>query len=68
MKVIIRYWRGGAGVVTDQQVVLLRQRRMEGKTQQTSAAIAGMSVRSARKWQWTLDVGDRARALVADPD
>ncbi len=51
MKVIIRYWMGGAGVVTDQQVVLLRQRRMERKTQQTSAAMAGMSVRSARKWQ-----------------
>ena len=51
MKVIIRYWMGGAGVVTDQQVVLLRQRRMERKTQQTSAAMAGMSVRSAQKWQ-----------------
>ena len=38
-------------MVTDQQVVLLRQRRMEGKTQQTSAAMAGMSVRSAHKWQ-----------------
>ena len=38
-------------MVTDQQVVLLRQRRMEGKTQQTSAAMAGVSVRSARKWQ-----------------
>ena len=24
---------------------------MEGKTQQTSAAMAGMSVRSAHKWQ-----------------
>ena len=38
-------------MVTDQQVVLLRQRRMEGKTQQTSAAMAGMSVRSTHKWQ-----------------
>ena len=38
-------------MVTDQQVVLLRQRRMEGKTQQTSAAMAGMSVRSVHKWQ-----------------
>ena len=38
-------------MVTDQQVVLLKQRRMEGKTQQTSAAMAGMSVRSARKRQ-----------------
>ena len=38
-------------MVTDQQVAILRQRRMEGKTQQTSAAMAGMSERSARKWQ-----------------
>ena len=38
-------------MVTDQQVVLLRQRRMERKTQQTSAAMAGMSIRSAQKWQ-----------------
>ena len=38
-------------MVTDQQVTLLRQRRMEGKTQQTAAAMTGMSVRSARNWQ-----------------
>ena len=38
-------------MVTDQQVAILRQRRMEGKTQQTAAAMAGMSERSARKWQ-----------------
>ena len=38
-------------MVTDQQVAKLRQRRMEGKTQQTAAAIARMSERSARKWQ-----------------
>ena len=37
--------------MTDRQVAVLRQRRMEGKTQETAAAIAGMSVRSARKWQ-----------------
>ena len=37
--------------MTDQQVRLLRQKRMEGKTQQTAAAVAGMSERSARKWQ-----------------
>ena len=37
--------------MTDRQVVLLRQRRMEGRTQETAAAMAGMSVRSARKWQ-----------------
>ena len=38
-------------MITDQQVRLLRQKRMEGKTQETAAAIAGMSERSARKWQ-----------------
>ena len=38
-------------MVTDQQVALLRQRRMEGKKQPTAAAMAGMSERSARKWQ-----------------
>ena len=37
--------------MTDRQVALLRQRRMEGKTQETAAAMAGMSVRSARTWQ-----------------
>ena len=41
-----RYW-----MVTDQQVILLRRRIMEGKTQQASAATAGMSARSARRWQ-----------------
>ena len=38
-------------MVTDQQVLLLRRRIMEGKTQQASAATAGMSARSARRWQ-----------------
>ena len=38
-------------MVTDAQVGLLRQRRMEKKTQETAAATADMSVRSARKWQ-----------------
>ena len=37
--------------MTDRQVAVLRQRRMEGKTQDTAAAMAVMSVRSARKWQ-----------------
>ena len=37
--------------MTDQQVRLLRQKRMEGKTQQRAAAMAGMSERSARRWQ-----------------
>ena len=35
----------------DRQVRLLRQKLMEGKTQETAAAMAGMCVRSARKWQ-----------------
>ena len=30
-------------MMTDRQVRLLRQKRMEGKTQQTAAAVAGMS-------------------------
>ena len=38
-------------MITDRQVRLMRQKRMEGKTQETAAAKAGMSVRSARKWQ-----------------
>ena len=37
-------------MITDRQVRLLRRKRMEGKTQKTAAAKAGMSVRSARKW------------------
>ena len=38
-------------MVTDQQVVLLRQKLMEGKSQQAAAAASGMSVRTARTWQ-----------------
>lgn len=38
-------------MVTDEQVRLLRKRRMEGKTQEAAAAAAGMSVRSARTWE-----------------
>ena len=38
-------------MITDQQVRLLRQKRMEGKRQETAAAMAGMSQRSARRWQ-----------------
>lgn len=37
-------------MVTDAQVRLLRRKRMEGKTQEAAAAAAGMSERSARKW------------------
>ena len=38
-------------MVTDVQVGLLRQKRMENKSMETAAATAGMSVRSAQKWQ-----------------
>ena len=38
-------------MVTDAQVRLLRRKIMEKKKQQAAAASAGMSVRSARKWQ-----------------
>jgi hypothetical protein len=34
-------------MVTDQQVRLLKQKRMEGKSQKTAAAAAGTSVRRA---------------------
>ena len=46
---MIRY--GGAGLIKDRQVRLLRHKLMEGKTQETPAAVAGMSLRSTRKWQ-----------------
>ena len=36
---------GGAGLITDRKVLLLRQKLMEGKGQETTAAVAGMSVR-----------------------
>lgn len=38
-------------MLMDAQVRLLRRKIMEGKTQETAAATADMSVRSARKWQ-----------------
>ena len=38
-------------MVTDQQVMVLRQKLMEGKGQQAAAAASGMSVRTARTWQ-----------------
>ena len=38
-------------MVKDAQVGVLRRKRMEGKTQEAAAAAAGMSERSARKWQ-----------------
>ena len=38
-------------MMTDEQVRLLRQKRMQGQSQEASAAAAGMSVRTARKWE-----------------
>lgn len=38
-------------MVTDAQVRLLRRKLDEGKRQEGAAAVAGMSVRSARRWQ-----------------
>ncbi len=37
-------------MVTDEQVRLLRQKRMDGKSQGAAAAAAGMSGRTARAW------------------
>ena len=39
------------GLVTDGQVRRLREKRMSGKTLAAAAAAAGMSERTARKWQ-----------------
>ena len=38
-------------MVTDRQVRLLRKKRMKGKTLEAAASAAGMSERTARKWQ-----------------
>ena len=38
-------------MVKDAQVRVLRRKLMEGKTQESAAAGAGMSVGSARKWR-----------------
>ena len=38
-------------MVTDEQVRLLRPKRMSGKSQEAAAAAAGMSVGTARDWE-----------------
>ena len=38
-------------MITDEQVKLYRKKRMEGKTQETAAAAAGISVRTGRTWE-----------------
>jgi len=48
-------------MVRDAQVGVLRRKRMEGKTQETAAAAAGMSVRSARKWERGLYPSQRGK-------
>src|SRR3970282_597933 len=37
-------------MVTDAQVRLMRQKRMDGKSQAAAAAASGMSLRTAREW------------------
>ncbi len=48
-------------MVKDAQVGVLRRKRMEGKTQEASAAAAGMSVRSAGKWEHGLYPSQRRK-------
>src|SRR5713226_30294 len=48
-------------MVKDVQVGVLRRKRMEGKTQEAAAAAAGMSVRSARKWERGLSPSQRGK-------
>lgn len=38
-------------MVTDEQVKLLRRKRMDGRTQEQAAAAASMCVRTARRWE-----------------
>ncbi|MBA3709880.1 MAG: IS21 family transposase [Planctomycetes bacterium] len=38
-------------MVSDAQVRLMRQKRMDGKTQEAAAAASSMSVRTAREWE-----------------
>jgi hypothetical protein len=48
-------------MMRDAQVGVLRRKRMEGKTQETAAAAAGMSERSARKWERGLYPSQRSK-------
>lgn len=38
-------------MVTDEQVKLFRKKRMQGKNQEAAAAIAGMTLRTAQRWE-----------------
>ena len=55
------WYPGGARLITDQQAVLLRQKLMEGKTQQAAAASSATSERSVRRWQRGALPSDRRR-------
>jgi hypothetical protein len=47
----IVYPRRIGWMVTDAQVRVMRQKRMDGKTQDSAAAAGDMSVRTAREWE-----------------
>ena len=57
-------------MVSDAQVRLLRQKRMEDKTQEAAAAAAGMSVRTAQTWERgpLPSVGKTPRSWRTRPD
>ena len=54
-------------MVTNQQVLLLRRRIMQGKSQQASAA-AGMNARSARRWRSGPLPSEKKRSWLTRPD
>ena len=56
-------------MVSDAQVRLLRQKRMDGKTQAAAAASAGMSIRTAREWDAGPVPAQRRRSrAIGGPD
>jgi len=58
-------------LVSDEQVRLLRRKRMEGKTQVQAAALAVMSERTARRWEKTgalPSAQQKVRAWKTRPD
>ena len=57
---------GTTGLVTDHQVMVLRQKLMEGKGQQAAAAASGI-LRTARTWPAACHQGRRASTGEAGP-
>jgi hypothetical protein len=61
----------GIPMVTDAQVRLLRQKRMEGKTQEAAGAAAGVSRRTEQRWEGGTLPSERTRVRTwrtrADP-